>query len=257
MSSMRHISTAMARWSPVIILTATPNSFALCTVCLVSGRGGSRKVSMPSMYHPPVAPSARATASERMPRTARSCTLAAMASSTSALFSSMSNSTLGAPLVTRTRLPSGLLMVASVRLTVGSNGTKSSCLKPARRLVSTALRTSVSRASRGGSHHLAAMAALMRTSSRVTPAVKMGRSSWSSILLRVRVPVLSLHKMVMPASSSMDERRATIAFSCASSWQPSASVVVHTTRMAIGMEAMRMMTQKLSTSRTGSPSTMR
>lgn len=50
---------------PVIILTATPYLCASSMVCLVSGRGGSRKVSMPNISHRPSA-LVLATASDLM-----------------------------------------------------------------------------------------------------------------------------------------------------------------------------------------------
>jgi hypothetical protein len=80
----------------------------------------------------------------------------------------------------------------------------------------------------------------------------MGQSSWITILLRVRVPVLSEHSMFMPAISSMEARRVTIAPSCDSWREPSASVVVHTISMAMGMDATSSTTVKDSASLTGS-----
>jgi len=117
----------------------------------------------------------------------------------------------------------------------------------------TALSTSVSSASFGGSHHFAASAAIFRTSARSTPGVNVGKSSCSIILFSVSVPVLSEHRMVMPASSSTEDRRATMAFSAASSWHPSASVVVHTTRSAMGMDATSSTTLNASTSQKSTP----
>ena len=57
------------------------------------------------------------------------------------------------------------------------------------------------------------------------------------MVFMVRVPVLSEHSMFMPAISSMEARRVTIAPCFDRSREPSASVVVHTISMAIGMEA--------------------
>mmetsp|Transcript_817 Transcript_817/g.2968 ORF Transcript_817/g.2968 Transcript_817/m.2968 type:complete len:309 (-) Transcript_817:199-1125(-) len=61
--------------------------------------------------------------------------------------------------------------------------------------------------------------------------------------------------MVIPASSSTLERRDTMAFSSARVWHPSASVVMHTTRMASGMLEMRSTTQKESASSISTPIT--
>ena len=63
--------------------------------------------------------------------------------------------------------------------------------------------------------------------------------------------------MVIPASSSTEERRATIAFSAASSWQPSARVVVHTTRSAMGIDATSSTTLNASTSQKSTPTVRR
>ena len=63
--------------------------------------------------------------------------------------------------------------------------------------------------------------------------------------------------MVMPAISSMLLMRATMAFSAASSPQPMARVVTHTTRMAMGMLAISSTTQKESTSRKELPAARR
>ncbi len=53
-SLRQHARTfAMSRWSPVIILTSTPNASARSMVCRVSGRGGSRKVSRPTRRQGP------------------------------------------------------------------------------------------------------------------------------------------------------------------------------------------------------------
>ena len=49
-----------------------------------------------------------------------------------------------------------------------------------------------------------------------------------TMVLRVSVPVLSLHRMFIPASSSTDDSRTTMAPCFASSRLPMASVVVHT-----------------------------
>ena len=59
--------------------------------------------------------------------------------------------------------------------------------------------------------HLAAMAAYRSTEYCVSPLEYTGVSSWMAILLSVRVPVLSEHRMAMPARSSMADRRVTIA----------------------------------------------
>ncbi len=77
--------------------------------------------------------------------------------------------------------------------------------------------------------------------------------TWMTILLSVSVPVLSEQSMFMPAMSSMAARRVTMA-PCALSWRlPSASVVVHTISMAMGMEATSSTTVKESALLTFSP----
>ncbi len=78
----------------------------------------------------------------------------------------------------------------------------------------------------------------------------MGQSSWITILLSVRVPVLSEQSMFMPAISSIDARRVTMAPSWESVREPSASVVVHTISMAMGMDATSSTTVKESASLT-------
>mmetsp|Transcript_34137 Transcript_34137/g.83948 ORF Transcript_34137/g.83948 Transcript_34137/m.83948 type:complete len:357 (+) Transcript_34137:1024-2094(+) len=211
--STRAVSTAITVWSPVIIFTDTPKRRHSSMVHLVSSRGGSRKVRIPSIFQSPSASSWRATASERMPLFPSSKTFA----STSALIASLlcvrSRMTLGAPLVILNTLPSGPLSVPSVRLVRGSKGMNSVCsyLSHLRKSWPDVASTIVSRASRGGSRHLAASAAWNSTVSLFSPGVKVGQSSWMTILLRVRVPVLSEQSMSMPAISSMALRRVMMA----------------------------------------------
>mmetsp|Transcript_12054 Transcript_12054/g.21489 ORF Transcript_12054/g.21489 Transcript_12054/m.21489 type:complete len:240 (-) Transcript_12054:1514-2233(-) len=121
MPSCRAVSRAMAAWSPVIIFTSTPYSRARSIVRLVSGRGGSRKVRMPSMNHWPFA-LVRATARDRMPRSASSSTLKSTASSMRFLSWHRSSTMCGAPFVTLNVFPSGPFSSASVRFRVGSKG---------------------------------------------------------------------------------------------------------------------------------------
>mmetsp|Transcript_18574 Transcript_18574/g.29034 ORF Transcript_18574/g.29034 Transcript_18574/m.29034 type:complete len:250 (+) Transcript_18574:792-1541(+) len=127
MPSCRAVSRAMAAWSPVIIFTSTPYSRARSIVRLVSGRGGSRKVSTPrNCQRPPW--SVRATASERMPRSASSSTFPSTAAWMRALSAQSASTMCGAPLVTLNSRPSGPCRAASVRLSVGSKGVYSSCV---------------------------------------------------------------------------------------------------------------------------------
>ena len=84
------------------------------------------------------------------------------------------------------------------------------------------------------------------TSSRDTPAVKVSMSFCNTILPLVSVPVLSEHSMFMPATSSMEARRVTMAFSSASEREPRAMVEVETTGSAIGIEATSSTTQNTS-----------
>mmetsp|Transcript_19942 Transcript_19942/g.31368 ORF Transcript_19942/g.31368 Transcript_19942/m.31368 type:complete len:251 (+) Transcript_19942:1086-1838(+) len=127
MSSTRAVSLAMTWWSPVTIFTSTPCTRARSMVSLVSGRGGSRKVSTPrNCQRPPW--SVRATASERMPRSASSSTFPSTAAWMRALSAQSASTMCGAPLVTLNSRPSGPCRAASVRLSVGSKGVYSSCV---------------------------------------------------------------------------------------------------------------------------------
>mmetsp|Transcript_12050 Transcript_12050/g.21468 ORF Transcript_12050/g.21468 Transcript_12050/m.21468 type:complete len:210 (-) Transcript_12050:916-1545(-) len=92
MSSCRAVSLAITWWSPVIIFTSTPCLRASWMVCLVSGRGGSRKVMMPIMFQRPLL-SVLATARERIPRSASSSTLPSTCSSISPLFQHSASTT--------------------------------------------------------------------------------------------------------------------------------------------------------------------
>ena len=78
---------APPRRPPVIILTSTPSFMAFSRVSLVSGRGGSRKVRMPSICHLPSS-LVLATARDRMPRRPRSMTfqLTRLATSSASTF---------------------------------------------------------------------------------------------------------------------------------------------------------------------------
>mmetsp|Transcript_25348 Transcript_25348/g.42481 ORF Transcript_25348/g.42481 Transcript_25348/m.42481 type:complete len:284 (-) Transcript_25348:1388-2239(-) len=165
MSRRRHISTAIALWSPVIILVTTPNSRHFLMVILVSGRGGSRKVRIPRNTHllsftsSKMGPSVLATARERMPRLASSSTLDSTSLQIWSWLWAIRSSTWGAPLVTLKLVPSGPMRVASVRLMVGSKGMNSGCWYASRGVRSMAFSTRVSSASFGGSFQRAASAA--------------------------------------------------------------------------------------------------
>ncbi len=188
---------------------------AFSMVSLVSGRGGSRNVRMPSICHLP-ASLVLATARERMPRRPRSMTfqLTRFATSSESIWgyfwvgwlvgrwgswlqagkrrwtglllsdrrgktsrkqqqkrlTSMSLRMMwGAPLVVLKTLPSGPRRVPSVRLMVGSKGRKSICSWSLSSSRLAEVRTRVSRASRGGSFHLAARAAALRMEAWVSP----------------------------------------------------------------------------------------
>ena len=86
------------------------------------------------------------------------------------------------------------------------------------------------------------------------PGVKTGSSSCSTILFIVSVPVLSEQSMSMPATSSMLERRVTMAFFSASLREPSAIVATLTTGIAIGIDATSSTTANASATSTSSPS---
>ena len=70
-----------------------------------------------------------------------------------------------------------------------------------------------------------------------SPGVYTGVYSWMCISFKVRVPVLSEHRMAMPAMSSIAARRVTMAPCLLNSLEPRARVVVVTISMAIGIEA--------------------
>jgi hypothetical protein len=245
MPSSRHVSLAMAVWSPVTILTSMPFSMAAAMVALVSARGGSNSDSTPRYSHLGSTPgpvSVRATPSARKPRSASSCTDDVTLPRSSDALCDRRRMTCGAPLDTLNTVPSGAWIVASVRLSVGLKGTNSSSLYVA----------SFSRSSPSGTAcvmhrsiaswlpcaRLEASAALKTTSSDVSPGTRM-MGSRSDSLLSVSVPVLSEHRMVMPASSSMADRRAMMTLERDIMCDPTASVDVHTTSMAMGMDATR------------------
>jgi len=83
-----------------------------------------------------------------------------------------------------------------------------------------------------------------------SPLQYIGASGCSCILLSVIVPVLSEHRIAIPAMSSMALSRVTIAPWWESSLEPRASVVVVTISMASGIEATMSTTVKESASTT-------
>ena len=123
MSSFLAVSFAMARASPVTILTFTPIANAVAMVALASSRGGSNRGNTPKNCHGP-SPSARATPKDRKPRAANSLTAFSAAAFTCARLLDSARMTCGAPFVTLNCFPSPPLTVASVRLCTGSNGLK-------------------------------------------------------------------------------------------------------------------------------------
>mmetsp|Transcript_13855 Transcript_13855/g.16804 ORF Transcript_13855/g.16804 Transcript_13855/m.16804 type:complete len:206 (+) Transcript_13855:178-795(+) len=149
--------------------------------------------------------------------------------------------TCGAPFEANRTCPSVLLTsFASVRLSVGLNGKKLltsysfnfiapfSCFSAA-----TLIQESIAS---GSPSLLAARAPIRITSSADTPPTVVGTSTVSSF--RVNVPVLSEHKMSIPASSSTAVILVTIACFFASSLTPDAIVTDKTTGMAIGIPPM-------------------
>mmetsp|Transcript_12500 Transcript_12500/g.34821 ORF Transcript_12500/g.34821 Transcript_12500/m.34821 type:complete len:276 (+) Transcript_12500:3011-3838(+) len=188
-----------------------------------------------------------------MPREASSMIFASTEAPIWALLWHLSRTTCGAPFITLKTYPFSSLRVASVYLVEGSKGSYSICSNLSSGLRGIAFKTRVSMASFAGSLHLAARQAASRTSSLVIPAVHMGRSSCNSILFMVSVPVLSEQSMFMEASSSMEVSLDTMAFSSASILHPRAIVEVHTTCMAIGMDAISRTTAKAMACRTSSP----
>ena len=119
--SVLAVSRAMARASPVTILTSTPIWTAVAMVALASLRGGSNSGSTPTRFHGP-SPSARATPSARKPRSANPSTAVSIPAFTFDLLADSSRMTCGAPFVTLNVEPSGAVTVASVRLLTASNG---------------------------------------------------------------------------------------------------------------------------------------
>mmetsp|Transcript_19729 Transcript_19729/g.75773 ORF Transcript_19729/g.75773 Transcript_19729/m.75773 type:complete len:233 (-) Transcript_19729:744-1442(-) len=159
----------------------------------------------------------------------------------------MRRMTWGAPLVTRRTAPLGAFMAASVRLMTGLNGvnlitSNESSFSLVQRSagsvgerVGTASMITLSMASRSADLRLAERAAKKVSSSSSMSPKRVGGLRVSSFL--VRVPVLSEHSTVMPASSSMALRRATMTLREARRRAPTAMVEVHTTCMAMGMDA--------------------
>ncbi len=124
--------------------------------------------------------------------------------------------------------------VVIVRLFTGSNGTSFVCLNRSSALGSgTAFRTAESIAS--SLFALVASAAPKMISSGFVLSNGIGVVSVS--LFWVSVPVLSLQRMSTPASSSIADRRETIAFCFDSASAPSASVTDITAGSATGTDA--------------------
>ena len=104
-----------------------PYLLASMIVCLVSGRGGSKKVSRPIIFHSPLCPSIFATARVRIPISPNLTTDASTSSLTS-LSEALNKPKMmcGAPLVVFSSAPVLVFRrVPSVRLNLGSNGTNS------------------------------------------------------------------------------------------------------------------------------------
>mmetsp|Transcript_33175 Transcript_33175/g.80583 ORF Transcript_33175/g.80583 Transcript_33175/m.80583 type:complete len:385 (+) Transcript_33175:1844-2998(+) len=162
-----------------------------------------------------------------------------------------------APFVTLNFPSFGCLSVASVRLMAGSNGMNSTCSYACIASFVVSLRAMfmmhVSIASWPSSRRFAARAERKISRFAVMPSSNMtGSSSWS--WLSVSVPVLSEQRVCIPASSSIADSRATMAFFEARRDAPTAIVTVATTCMAIGIEAMRRTTAVPMLSRTSSVS---
>mmetsp|Transcript_22025 Transcript_22025/g.53925 ORF Transcript_22025/g.53925 Transcript_22025/m.53925 type:complete len:398 (+) Transcript_22025:1414-2607(+) len=239
--SLRAVSIAIAVWSPVIILTWTPISCAISMVAFVSTRGGSKRERIPLNWNTPCS-SVCATPNALYPRSARSLTFISAFCSTRFLFSHISSIWGVAPFVTLNFPSFGCSMVASVRFIEGSKGMKATCLYSiicAFGTDSNALfMIQVSIASCPSSSRFAASADIKKSlSASILLSKRIGSSSCS--LLRVNVPVLSEHNVCIPASSSIAERRATMAFLLARMLAPTAIVTVATTCIAIGIDAMR------------------
>ena len=121
--SVLAVSRAMATWSPVTILTATPSCRAVAMVALASARGGSKSGSTPRNCQGP-SPSARATPSDRKPRAAKSPTAPSTAVLTCPLLADSAMITCGAPFATLNEVPSAAVTAASVHLRTASKGWK-------------------------------------------------------------------------------------------------------------------------------------
>ena len=214
-------------------------------VALVSGRGGSKSERMPTYSHLGEAAPARftATPSERKPRSASSCTCASTRALSAAASCAMGRIMCGAPLATCSSAPERASSRSTrTRLLVGLKGSKCSsrqCAYSARRASGTASQMHLSMASCTPASRREQSEARKVTSASST-AASSSTGAFSASWLSVSVPVLSLHRMVMPASSSMALRRATMTRRLASMCEPTASVEVQTTSMAMGMEATRM-----------------
>mmetsp|Transcript_16486 Transcript_16486/g.39579 ORF Transcript_16486/g.39579 Transcript_16486/m.39579 type:complete len:200 (-) Transcript_16486:954-1553(-) len=159
--------------------------------------------------------------------------------------------TCGAPFEMSLMVPSGNNTVLSVFLSTGLKGMNlvtlyfSSC----ERSVAAVMALSI------GSWLVSLLAreAITNTYSPVKPSPQVISSLSSVSLLRVSVPVLSLHSTSMPAISSMADSRVTTADSFESSRAPTDNTVVVTTGMAMGTTAVRITKHSLTVWATKSP----
>ena len=144
--------------------------------------------------------------------------------------------TCGAPLLTRKTAPDCSLIVASVRLCTGSNGTYASCWY--------FLRTDWSLSPANIARSIGSSSAAREASDAIKISVSgsvPGRGcAWPRVsLFSVNVPVLSEQSTSTPASSSIASNRDTIALRFASSRAPNAMVTDKTAGIATGTEATR------------------
>mmetsp|Transcript_8160 Transcript_8160/g.27099 ORF Transcript_8160/g.27099 Transcript_8160/m.27099 type:complete len:319 (+) Transcript_8160:1691-2647(+) len=143
----------------------------------------------------------------------------------------------GAPLLAMKLVKLGPATVASVRLSTGLNGTNF-CTFKSLSFSSMSTRAFVTaRSIASWFSRFAARQAILSTSSCEAPEKVSISFGSSSSTFFVSVPVLSLHRISMPAISSIHDKRCTIAFSRDSSRAPTARPVVTTTGIATGSTA--------------------
>ena len=230
--SCADISLAIAVLSPVTIFTFMPCSLARLMVSAESSRGGSKSGNMPRNFH---LPSSRlATPRVLYPLAAKDRTASPAFFLSASSGSHRAIMACGAPLVTPNLFPSGEVTSASVRFDTGSNGVNLVCLYLSNPALSLSP-PSTARSIGSWSSALDARAPASTTSS--TEALSIPTGSPRRSLFCVSVPVLSEQRISIPAISSIDSRRETMAFILERATAPIAMVIESTAGMATGIDA--------------------